>query len=132
LGNPGEVGTGSAADEGTAAQKARQETVYKDLVETKCQEIDRLRAAARKDTAAAKDYVRAAEEIVRRLGDIVPRLEVDTFLLLRLDPHICRHIQVVRNDLRGLRHSMKTSAVEAVDPTASNAQHSKKRKRARD
>ena len=55
------------------------------------------------------------------------RLKVDTFLIRRLDPHICTHIQVVGKDLRALKHSMKASAVKTLD----NAEHSKKRKRAR-
>jgi len=111
-----------ASAEGASLMK----TVYKSLLESSCEEmhdlrakLDCLQAVAKKDTAAAKEYVGAAEKLVSGLS-------AKCFITFS------RHrgaqddadIEKAEKDLRKMRESMNTAAVEsdkAVEPTASHA-----------
>lgn len=95
--------------------------VYKNLFESKCKEMNTLRArldllrdASDKDTAATKDYVTAAEQFVERL-------KLKDFLTFNrpLSARIKSLIVEIEADLRQVHQPVKTAAVNLVEPTAS-------------
>ena len=109
--------------------------VYKSMFERTCEEIyllraklDSLRAAAKKDTAAAEEYIRTADELVSHL------LEKDFYSSKRNPGDLRTDIIEAKKDLCKMRQSVSTAELEAdvaVKPTASNAHQGTPNKRKR-
>ena len=120
----------------SAAGASHMKNVYKTAFEMQCEEIyrlraklDSLRAVAKKDTAAAKEYVCAAEKLVSRL------VEKDLFSCNRDNGDQRTEIEEAQKDLCKMQQSVNTAEVEAdeaVKPTPSNALKATSYKRKRD
>jgi hypothetical protein len=112
------------------------EKVYQSMFERTCEEIyllraklDSLRVVAKKDTAAAEEYIRTADKLVSHL------LEKDFFSSKRNPRDLRTDIQEAQKDLCKMQQSVNTAGVEAdeaVKPTAPNALKATSYKRKRD
>jgi len=108
---------------------------YKSMFERKCEEmyrlrakLDSLRAVAKKDTAATKEYICAAEKLVSHL------VLKDFFSFNRDNGDQRIEIEEAKKDLCKMRQSVNTAEVEAdeaVETTASNALKATSNKRKR-